>query len=89
MVGHSLIALRQAANDACEAARNADPRLVDAVNWGDLSCVRAESCDGDDGSLIYRVWISEADPDAGIFQSFVSEYLSEAGYSNITVSTEW
>jgi len=77
---------------ACEAAIKAlwDRRYeFSSVNWGDLSCMRAEVYLDDGGNLGWRVLIEEADPENGPFQIAVTQELEALGFSDVYVETAW
>lgn len=89
--GHyNLIALRNAADNACSDALDAcDDCHGEAVNWGDLQCVGAERYTTDEGTIGHRVWIEECDPAAHHLREFVRGYLERAGFAGVDVMLEW
>lgn len=61
-----------------------------AVNWANLSCVRAAYCLGDDGDWFYLVDIAEAAADASELQCAVLNALHRNGWkARVEVRTEW
>lgn len=54
-----------------------------------LRCTYAEYRLDDEGHEHFAVSVQEASPDDGELQKFVHEQLSEAGFPNIQVETEW
>jgi hypothetical protein len=83
--------LRKATQEACRQTRDreANRRLQDAVNWADLACVQAIHWEDDEGDSGYLVLIREAAPDAWKFRTEITRLLSDAGFPNIAVKTEW
>ncbi len=85
----SLKELRLAAN---HALARAEGRVDGAINWADLECRDVRRWADDTGAAGYSVCIEEAAPDAWELQTFVREYLAEAGFGNvgdIDVVTAW
>ena len=81
--------LHSCANDACDAARGDSKASCEAVNWGDLGCVRVTRWYGLDNTSGWQVWIEEASPDAEALQWFIQKYLSDEGFGDVEVYTEW
>jgi hypothetical protein len=81
--------LREETNNACDAARRVQTFIDGAINWGDLFCFEASLFVDDEGTTGYRVVIQEADPLNRELSEWIQHYLSERGYSNVTVVTEW
>ena len=81
--------LVQVASAACDAAWHDETCKNEAINWGDFCCVGAEFYIDNDGETGYRVSIEEADPSCVHVHKFVSAYLSERGFANVEVRTEW
>jgi len=82
--------IREAAEEAIQAAIRKGKVRRDAVNWADLRVVQVERCEADDGDIHYSVTIEEASPEAHEFQRFVREYIAERlGGCDVVVNTEW
>ena len=79
--------LKKATANAITAAE--DAQVEGAINWGSLYCVEAwvmiEAQAGMSGSVL----IEEAAPDNYEFQKFIIGYLSERGFRDVGVRTEW
>ena len=86
---HYLRNLKVATDEAIATAKDRVELRREAINWGDLSCIRAEYCEDNEGLEDYRVWIEEASPTCSEFQKFITEELAKEGYLNIEVCTEW
>lgn len=95
MSDENLQKIKTLVNEACNAAIDNlginDKAAYDKepINWGDLGCCdvrRYESVHGDSG---YEVLIEEAAPDCPLFCSYVREFLTEHGFENVEVRTEW
>jgi hypothetical protein len=63
----------------------------EAINWGDLSCVRVEYYVGDAGPTDhgYRILIEEANPDSPNLALHVQRFLAGRGHPDVSVTTEW
>lgn len=72
-----------------QALARAEGRVASAINWADLACRDVRRWTDDTGASGYAVSIEEAAPDAWELQTFVREYLVEAGFANVEVVTEW
>lgn len=88
---YSLKELKDAAEQACDDALNANARkeLDDPVNWIGLSCRQAKMWLDEGGNRGYSVLIEEASPDAFELQRFITRKLAHAGFEGIEVVTEW
>lgn len=84
---HILTLLRESTDSALYRASLTG--IADAVNWGDLSCVRAEHFESSEGHAGWRVWIEEAAPEATELQTFVRGDLALHGWPGVEVVTEW
>lgn len=85
----SLKDLRLATN---HALARAEGQVDGAINWADLECRDVRRWTDDTGDVGYTVCIEEAAPDAWELQTFVREFLAEAGFGNvgnIEVVTAW
>lgn len=83
----ALVALRQCADDACQAAYHAN--IKGPINWGDLGCTEAVLSADEFGAPMLCVMIEEVDPTCPELHEFVSAYLEKRGWSGVTVFTEW
>lgn len=85
--------LQEHATEVCEEAvaelGENESFTHQAVNWASLVCNDAECYLNSSGQRGFRVTISEASPDAGIFRQYVADALTTRGYSDIEVITEW
>jgi hypothetical protein len=88
-VNYDLSALRDAADRACDQAYQSREHIDDAINWGDLACVKATKWVDDEGNEGYAVLIEEASPDATELCAYVSAKLFDAGFVDVEVLTEW
>jgi len=90
-VTETLRCLREAANDACDQAREIFEDVFEtrAANWARLWCYAAHYVIPDEGDPFYEVRIAEADPACPRFQAWVREKLREAGFDDVEVLTEW
>ena len=77
-------ALRQAVEAVLRTAREDAAALTEAINWGDLHCRDVERAD--DG---WRVWVSEASPEATRFQAYLQRKLAALGWADVEMRTEW
>lgn len=81
--------LREVADAACDEAFAQRNTLKGAINWGDLGCVSAEYYVDADGGEGYRITIEEADPWNTELHEFIQTKITEAGYADIEIYTEW
>lgn len=86
---YDLRQLSKATNAACDTASHEERVLHESVNWGGLSCVRAEHYATDSGDEGHRVFITNADPTATQLHLHVQEQLQAAGFFAIEVITFW
>lgn len=89
MTEYDLTALYQRTNEACESAFNLRKQIGGAVNWADLGCVSAEKWVNHLGETGYRVIIEEVSPGADDFRKYIWECLTDSGFTNVEISTEW
>jgi hypothetical protein len=61
---------------------------LDAVNWGDLSCVAAGCREDNFGDWTRVVYIGEASPDCCDFRIAIAQALKQK-WGNVEVITEW
>ncbi len=86
---YSLKDLKIVTNNILILLKKHPKKFSEAINWGDLSCVGAEHCTDDEGRSTCRVYIEEASPSCPELQKFIRHKLSELGYDEIEVITEW
>ena len=60
-----------------------------AINWADLSCYGTEFYITDDGVSAYRVFVSEASPEAWEFAQWIQAELAKRGFVDVEVVLEW
>ena len=81
--------LRNAAETALADAKTIKNDFDDAINWGDLRCVRVLHWEDDSGDSGFTVEIEEAAPDAGEFRRWIAESIEENTGISAEVVTEW
>ena len=86
---YDLVALRAAANKACELAYEKKDDIEGAINWGDFGCYEARRYETDRGETGYSVSIEEASPAASKLMFFIMQELNRSGFENIEVQLEW
>lgn len=82
-----IVRLDRLTDQALEAAFKSDDAGKWAVNWGGVSCVKAEKYIDQTGANGYRVWIEEAESEQ--LAAFVTLWLHLSGFSDVEVITEW
>ena len=82
--------VRNAAETAIADAKTIKHRFSEAINWGDLRCVRVFHWTDDSGDSGYTMEIAEAAPDAREFCEWIADSIREdTGILNLEVVTEW
>jgi len=82
--------LKDATQQACDEALDRSHEFADeAINWGDLGCVRAEYTLDDQGDVGYGAWIEEAAPQSAKLCAFIGQRLQEMGHKDVRVRCEW
>ena len=81
--------VRDAAEKAISDAKNTKDRFGDAINWGDLRCVRVMRWVADDGDTGLTVEIEEVDPGAVEFCAWIAESIEEELGVPVDVVTGW
>lgn len=78
--------IRALVDNACSIAKNYG--VGGAINWADLGCSHVATREGDDGSVVYRVYVEEASPEAVELKEFIEDHLETQGHT-VDVVTEW
>ena len=61
----------------------------EAINWGDLHCDGVVFVIGVNGKRFYLATVTEASPACPDLQTFLQGRLSEMGFKNVQIETEW
>jgi len=86
---YDLKALRAAAEQAIEAAKENTDAFVSFIDWESLAIVVARYWADDDGDSGYVVTIEECADDDGPIRRFIADHLAAAGFPGVEVQTEW
>lgn len=84
-----LLKLKETTAKICQEAFKVKPTIEGAINWYDLGCDSAEQYTNEEGFTGYRVWISEAEPQAIHLIEYVAQQLRVYGFKDVEIRTEW
>jgi len=69
--------LYELANEACERISEDNINYNEAINWGDLGCLKVRYCITRYGHNYYEVIIAEAAPDAIELRAAIKRYIQK------------